>query len=82
MKRQAESRFLTGWATLQGMMKSIMWKLTLENSMFPPQAKGKYICSFVPNVVQPSPFVTFIYHNCDHNPETLSGISLHCKMVS
>ena len=33
--------------------------------------------SFVPNNVQPSSFVTFAYDNCDYNPETLSGVSLH-----
>ena len=34
--------------------------------------------SFVPNNVQPSVFVTYVYDNCDHNPETLSGVSMHC----
>ena len=33
--------------------------------------------SFVPNNDQPSSFVTFVYDNCDHNPEMLSGASLH-----
>lgn len=33
---------------------------------------------FVPNNVQPSSFVTFVYDNCDHNPETLTGVSMHC----
>ena len=35
--------------------------------------------SFVPNNVQPSCFVTFVYDNCEHNPETLFGFALHCK---
>ena len=34
--------------------------------------------SFVPNKIQRSCFVTIVYDNCDHNPETLSGIALHC----
>ena len=42
------------------------------------QAKRKCICSFVPNIVRPSTFVTFVYDNCDHNSKTLSGIFLHC----
>ena len=33
--------------------------------------------SFMPNNVQPSSFVTFVYDNCDHNPETFSGGSPH-----
>ena len=34
--------------------------------------------SFVPNKIQPSTFITFVFDNCDHNPETISGTSLHC----
>ena len=33
--------------------------------------------SYLPNLVQPSTFITFVYDNCDHNPETLSGTSMH-----
>ena len=40
--------------------------------------KIKITRSFVPSIVQPSIFVTFVYDNSDHNPETLSGISVHC----
>ena len=32
----------------------------------------------MPDSVQPSVFVTFVYDNCDHNPETLSGVTMHC----
>ena len=34
--------------------------------------------SFVPNNIQPFTFITFVYDNCNHNPETISGISIHC----
>ena len=33
---------------------------------------------YVPNGIQPSTYVTFIYDNCNHNPESLSGVSMHC----
>ena len=28
--------------------------------------------------VQPSTFLTFVYDNCNHNPETLTGATMHC----
>ena len=34
--------------------------------------------SFVPNNIRPSTLITFVYDNCNHNPETTSGMSLHC----
>ena len=34
--------------------------------------------SYLPNNIQPSTFVTFIYDNCDHNPESITGVSMHC----
>ena len=42
------------------------------------QANEQSHQSFVPNNIQPSTFITFVYDNCDHNPETISGISLYC----
>ena len=42
------------------------------------QAKRKCIRSFFPKIVRLSTFVTFVYDNYYHNPENLSGISLHC----
>ena len=34
--------------------------------------------SYLPNNIQPSTFVMFIYDNCDHNPESITGVSMHC----
>ena len=34
--------------------------------------------TFVPSNIQPSQFVTFVWDNNDINPESLSGVSMHC----
>ena len=33
---------------------------------------------YIPKKVEKENFVTYVYDNCDHNPETLSGVSMHC----
>ena len=48
-----------------------------ETSFAELNVKSQSNRSFVPSNIQPSSFVTFVYGNCDHNPETLSGASLH-----
>ena len=32
---------------------------------------------FVPNNIQPSAFVTFVFDNCDHNIESIYNVTLH-----
>ena len=49
----------------------------VETSFAELNVKNQSNQLFVPNNVQPSSFVTFVYNNCDHKPETLSGASLH-----
>ena len=46
---------------------------TVEN-----ESKNACLQNYVPNNVQPSSFVTFVYDNCDHNPETINGEVMHC----
>ena len=50
----------------------------VETSFAEDHIHNQLLHSYVPNNVQPSVFVTFVYDNCDHNPETLSGVSMHC----
>ena len=38
----------------------------------------KVLKTFVPSNIQPSQFVTFLWDNNDINPESLSGVSMHC----
>ena len=42
------------------------------------ESKNACLQNYVPNNVQPSSFVTFVYDNCDHNPETINGEVMHC----
>ena len=49
----------------------------VETSFTEFNVKNQSNRSFVPNNVQPLSFFTFVYENCDHNPEMFSGASLH-----
>ena len=33
---------------------------------------------YIPKKIEKENSITYIYDNCDHNPETLSGIRMHC----
>ena len=50
----------------------------VETAVAEEQTKSQLYSTYVPTNVQPSTFVTFVYDNCDHNPKTLSGVSMHC----
>ena len=34
--------------------------------------------TFVPRIMQPSTFVTFVFHSCDHNLESKFKLTMHC----
>ena len=50
----------------------------LETAYADSQVNHQLFRTYIPTGVQPSIFVTFVFNNCDHNPETLSGTSIHC----
>lgn len=50
---------------------------SLETAFAEVQMQHQLVPSYVPPRVLPSKFVTFVYDNCDHNPESLSGTSMH-----
>ena len=50
----------------------------VEAALVEEQTKCHLYSAYVPTNVQPSTFATFVYSNCDHNPETLSGVLMHC----
>ena len=50
---------------------------SLETAFAEVQVHHQLFQSYVPPSVHPSMFVTFVYDNCDHNPESLSGVSMH-----
>ena len=49
-----------------------------ETSIAERESQHINMQSYLPNNIQPSTFVTFIYDNCDHNPESITGVSMHC----
>ena len=49
----------------------------LETAFAEVQMHHQLVQTYVPPRVVPSKFVTFVYDNCDHNPESLSGTSMH-----
>ena len=42
------------------------------------ECKNACLQNYVPNNVQPSSFVTFVYDNCDLKPETINAEVMHC----
>ena len=42
------------------------------------QVEHQLVRAYFPPAVQLSTFLTFAYDNCDHNPETLTGATMHC----
>ena len=54
----------------------------LETAYADSQVNHQLSRAYISTGVQPSTFVTFAFDNCDHNPETLSGISIHCKFYT
>ena len=77
-KRRTGLRFLFDVLNRMGHSISYDEVNNVETSFAEHQMHHQSRRSFVPNNIQPSTFITFVYDNCDHNPETLSGTSLHC----
>eukprot|EP00794_Sanderia_malayensis_P001798 gene1798-2004_t len=50
----------------------------IKTSLAVRQSKEQLLKRFVPSIIQPSLFVTFVWDNNDINPETLTGTSMHC----
>ena len=76
-KRKTGSKFLINCLNRLGHCLNYDDINKLETSFAEKQAIHVGTRSFLPNNVQPSTFVTFVYDNCDHNPETLSGATMH-----
>ena len=76
-KRKIGSRLMLDSLNQLGYSISYGEVNNVETSFAELNVKNQSNQLFVPNNVQPSSFVTFVYNNCDHNPETLSGASLH-----
>ena len=51
--------------------------LRIETYLAETESKREYQL-YVLNIIQPSKCVSFVFDNCDHNPESLKGLSMHC----
>ena len=78
LKRKTGSKQIINYVNRLGHCISYDEVNMIETAVADEQMKKQMYLSYVPNNVQPSVFVTFVYDNCDHNPETLSGVSMHC----
>ena len=77
-KRKTGSKFLINSLNRLGHSISYDEINNVETSFAELQSQQQNHRSFVPNNIQPSTFLTFVFDNCDHNPESLTGISMHC----
>eukprot|EP00794_Sanderia_malayensis_P013591 gene13591-14999_t len=77
-KRKTGSKQLVRWLNKFGHSISYDEVSYLETSLANQQAEQQIHKSFVPAIIKPSRFVIFVWDNNDINPETLTGISMHC----
>ena len=77
-KRKTGSKFMINSLNRFGHSISYDEVNNIETFFAEMQANKQSHQSFLPNNIQPSTFIIFVYDNCDHNPETISGMSLHC----
>eukprot|EP00794_Sanderia_malayensis_P008325 gene8325-9216_t len=77
-KRKTGSRQVVKWLNRFGHRISYDEICVLETSIALQQTKNQIQRKFVPSIVQPSMFVTFVWDNNDINPESLTGVAMHC----
>ena len=77
-KRKTGSKFMIN--SLNRFGHSVLYDevSNIETIVAEMQANEQSHQSLVPNNIQPATFITFVYDNCDRNPEKISGISVHC----
>ena len=80
-KRKTSSKFMVNSLNRFGHSISYDEVNNIETFFAEMQANEQSHQSFVPNNIQPSTFITFVYDNCDHNPEMISGISLRSRIA-
>ena len=77
-KRKTGSKQVIQWLNKLGHGISYDDVNCLETSLAESQMCDMVLKTFVPSNIQPSQFVTFVWDNNDINPESLSGVSMHC----
>ena len=78
VKRKTGSRLLIECLNRLGHSISYHEVNSLETAFAEKQVQHQLVQAYVPPGVQPSTFLTFVSDNCDHNPETLTGETMHC----
>ena len=77
-KRKTGSKFMINSLNRFGYSISYDEVNNIETFFAEMQANEQSHQSLVPNNIQPSTFITFVYADFDHSPETISSISLYC----
>ena len=77
-KRKTGSKLLIECLNKLGHSVSYYAVNRFEISTAENESKNACLQNYVPKKVRPSSFVTFVYDNCDHNPETINGEVMHC----
>ena len=77
LKRKTGSKDMIRCLNRLGHCLSYCELLRIETYVAETESNRQYQL-YIPNNVQPSQFVTFVFDNCDHNPESLKGLSMHC----
>ena len=77
LKRKTGSKDMTRCLNHLGHCLSYCELLRIEIYVAETESKRGYQL-YVPNNVQLSQFVSFVFDNCDHNPESFKGLSMHC----
>ena len=78
VKRKTGSRVLIDCLNRLGHTISYHEVNLQETGFSEKQVEHQLVREYVPPAVQPSTFLTFVYDNCDHKPETLRGATMHC----
>ena len=78
VKRKTGSRVLIDCLNRLGHTISYHEVNLQETGFSEKQVEHQLVREYVPPAVQPSTFLTFVYDNCDRNPETLAGATMHC----
>ena len=78
LKRKTGSRKIIQWLNRFGHSLSYKEVNVVETHLAEEQSNHECHKRYVPNNIQPSTMVTFVYDNCDHNVESLHGLTMHC----
>ena len=77
IKRKTGSVAVLSWLNRFGHSITYDEVKTIKTKIAANQVKAENIRKYVPNNIQLSTFVTFIYSNCDHNMESIYNVTMH-----